>query len=213
MESADDKSEPLTKPKKERSEKQKEAFEKAREARQKHLEDKKAQEKKQVLKDIKNELNGKETKKREDTNEDDFADVFIKKDEPKSNSNKKEILPKSDNELVYAEKSDDYEGSTEEEITVIKRKKKKSKDKKPDVNINTKGVHKEKEPEPKKERKIKKIIYESDSEAEEDSVPEKEEEKEVIPEPTTRQTKSQQNRITKNTSLPSSAVPRYYFGN
>jgi hypothetical protein len=222
MESADDKPEPLTKPKKERTEKQKEAFEKAREARQKYLEEKKVQEKKQALKEIKNELNGKETanKKRDDTSEDDFIDVFMKKEDKKkefpASDNKKtnkQILPDTDSDLNCAEKSEDYDDSTEEEITVIKRKKRKSKEKKSDVKNISKGVNKEKEKvqaEPKKERKIKKIIYESDTEeeAEEESISEEE-----APQPTTRATKSQQNRLTKTNSQTAQPISRYYFGN
>ena len=139
MDSTDETNEPLTKPKKERTEKQKEAFEKARQKRQEYLEQRKVDEKKQVLKEIKNELNGK-TSKRATTSEDDFIDVFQKREEKKEqkyptteSKSRKQIYPDSDSELRYAEKSEDYaddDASTEEEITVIKRKKKKQKLKK-----------------------------------------------------------------------------------
>lgn len=208
MDSTDETNEPLTKPKKERTEKQKEAFEKARQKRQEYLEQRKVDEKKQVLKEIKNELNGKTTK-RASTSEDDFIDVFQKREEKKQNypttesKSKKQICPDSDSDLRYAEKSEDYaddDASTEEEITVIKRKKKKQKE-------QVKATTQEK---PKK-KVVKKVIYETDSEAETSSEDKEEEEP---PKPTTRPTKSQQNRNTKNQGEnPKQNIPRYYFGN
>lgn len=209
MDSTDETNEPLTKPKKERTEKQKEAFEKARQKRQEYLSQKKVDEKKQVLKEIKAELNGKE-KKREATSPDDFIDVFEKR-EAKSETKEqkypashgkssKQICPDSDSDLRYAEKSEDYaddDGSTEEEITVIKRKKRKSK-------TETKATPQEKS----KKKVVKKVVYESESETEES------EEEEEQPKPQTRPTKSQQNKVTKNINSPATPqVPRYYFGN
>lgn len=210
MDSTDETNEPLTKPKKERTEKQKEAFEKARQKRQEYLEQRKVDEKKQVLKEIKNELNGKTTK-RASTSEDDFIDVFQKREEKKQNypttesKSKKQICPDSDSDLRYAEKSEDYaddDASTEEEITVIKRKKKKQKE----------PVKATAQENPKKKKVVKKVIYETDSEAE--TSPDEDKEEEEPPKPTTRPTKSQQNRNTKNQGEnPKQNIPRYYFGN
>lgn len=211
MDSTDEISEPLTKPKKDRTDKQKEAFEKARRKRAEYLEQRKVDEKKMVLKEIKNELNGKTEKKRASTNEDDFIDVFQKQEKKEQkypstpNKSNKQICPDSDSDLKYAEKSEDYaddDASTEEEITVIKRKKKKQKE-------PVKATPQEK---PKKKKVVKKVIYESESD-DETSADEDEVEEEP-PKPTTRPTKSQQNRNTKTQPENNkSNIPRYYFGN
>ncbi len=188
--------EPLTKPKKERTEKQKEAFERARLARAQYLEEKKKQtetgpslkERKQALNSVKKELEGKQEKPAESDEE-----IILPKDKPKPKE--PEIIPTKKGHKIITKKPElepESETEVEEEIIYIKSAPKK-----------------------KKKKLVKKIIFEnSDNEETDDDGG-----SQAPPAPPTatyRQTKTQQNAKTKAPQQPagiSVAKPQfqYYF--
>lgn len=182
----------LTKPKTKRSEKQIEAFEKARQARQAYLNEKKMKEeetkkKRDTLKEIKNELNGKPKAEngRGKPKIKEEPIVNNKYASSSSTSRKKEPIYESDSDSV----DESEEEVVEEEIIIMKKPKKK----KPVKKV------------------IRKVIMQESSESE---VEDEEEEAPPPPKPApvSRNTKTQQNARSKIVANPvQSAMSQYYF--
>jgi len=116
----------LTKPKTKRSEKQTEAFEKARQARQAYLDEKKMKEeetkkKRDTLKEIKNELNGKPKVESGRGKPKIKEEPIIENKYASSKGKKKEPIYESDSDSV----DESEEEVIEEEIIIMKKPKKK----------------------------------------------------------------------------------------
>lgn len=187
MESDNDDS--LTKPKTKRSQKQTEAFEKARQARQAYLDEKKMKEeetkkKRDTLKEIKNELNGKPKAESGRGKPKIKEESIVENKYASSKGKKKEPIYESDSDSV----DESEEEVVEEEIIIMKKPKKKP----------VKKV-------------IRKVIMQesSESEAEEE---EEEDAPPPKPAPVSRNTKTQQSAKSRIISNPvQSVMGQYYF--
>ncbi len=189
--------EPLTKPKKERSEKQIEAFEKARIARAQYLEEKKKQaepslkERKQALNKVKKELEGK-TEKPEESDE----EIIL----PESKKQIKKVPGEARRDAVAENKTENIVIPTKKGTKIIKPAKQvePEPEEHSDTEVEEEVIYIKKAPKKKKKKIVKKIIFENsdDEESDEDSPAP------VAPpavayasksQPTSRETKSQQN--------------------
>lgn len=206
--------EPLTKPKKERSQKQIEAFEKARVARAQYLEEKKKQdepslkERKQALNKVKKELEGKAEKSAE-------SDEEIILPEPKNKI--KKVPGEARYDKVAENKTENIVIPTKKGTKIIKpvKKEPEPESENSDTEVEEEVIYIQKAPKKKKKKLVKKIIFEnSDSEESEydggASAPP------APPAHSSRNTKSQQNAKTKAPAQPagiSVAKPQfqYYF--
>jgi hypothetical protein len=179
----------LTKPKTKRSQKQTEAFEKARQARQAYLNEQKIKEeetkkKRDTLKEIKNELNGKPKAENSRGKPKIKEEPIVENKYASSKGKRKEPIYESDSDSV----DESEEEVVEEEIIIMKK--------------------------PKKKKPVKKVIrkvimQESSDEEEEDGY---EPEPPPKPAPTTRSTKTQQNARSKIVANPvQSVMGQYYF--
>ena len=185
----------LTKPKTKRSQKQTEAFEKARQARQAYLNEQKIKEeetkkKRDTLKEIKNELNGKPKAENSRGKPKIKEEPIVENKYASSKGKRKEPIYESDSDSVD-ESEEEEEEVIEEEIIIMKK--------------------------PKKKKPVKKVVRKvimqesSESEAEEDEE-EYEPEPPPKPVPTTRNTKTQQNARSKIVANPvQSVMGQYYF--
>ena len=186
----------LTKPKSKRSAKQIEAFEKAKQARQAYLEEKKMKEdetkkKRDTLKEIKNELNGKP--KTESSNNRGKPKI---KEEPivdnkHYSKSKKQPIYESDCDSVNESEEETEDEVVEEEIIIMKKPKKK--------------------PVQKKKKIVRKVIMQESSDEEEEEEDEEPEPPKPKPIPTSRNTKTQQNARSKIVANPVQSVSNMYY--
>lgn len=186
----------LTKPKSKRSAKQIEAFEKAKQARQAYLEEKKMKEeetkkKRDTLKEIKNELNGKpKTESSNNRGKPKIKEEPIVDNKHYSKSKKQPIYESDSDSVNESEESEDE--VIEEEIIIMKKPKKK--------------------PVQKKKKIVRKVVMqESSDEEEEEEDDEEPENPKPKPIPTSRNTKSQQNARSKIVANPVQSVSNMYY--
>lgn len=190
--------EPLTKPKKDRSQKQIEAFEKARVARAQYLEEKKKQteptlkERKQVLNKVKKELEGK-TEKPEESDE----EIIL----PETKKEIKKVPGEARRDAVAENKTENIVIPTKKGTKIIKPAKQSEPEPEEhsDTEVEEEVIYIKKAPKKKKKKIVKKIIFENsdDEESDDEDSPAP-----VAPpavayasksQPTSRETKSQQN--------------------